>query len=455
MLRLFLRLYVILALGLAGAIWLVNYTFDELLPEANETYNREALRGPAYGMVEQLRPLQGEARQARLAELQPHYGLPLKLVEKDSLALTEREQKLLGDDLLVVRGDFKEFLTRIDTGPQLLEIKLPEEPKWLYLWAYGFLGLCLALVLYFWVRPHWRDLEHIRLAAQRFGDNDLCSRILLPRRSTVRELAGHFNQMAERIESLIANQRELTNAVSHELRTPIARLSFELDQLKQQADPRQSRALIADMYAGLHRDGDAERWRSKKNVMLGLVVVPFFTNFLIRTLAWKTILADDSPVVRFMNWSHINDLLTLLHLTESGRVLNTPLAVVLGLTYNFLPFMVLPLYASLDRMDPRLVEAAQDLYSSPWTALRKITWPLSLPGVVAGTLLTFIPAAGDYINAELLGTTKVSMIGNVIQDQFFVVTDYPTASALSFVLMLAILVLVFFYVRRSGTEDLV
>jgi spermidine/putrescine transport system permease protein len=192
-----------------------------------------------------------------------------------------------------------------------------------------------------------------------------------------------------------------------------------------------------------------------KATLLVLVIAPFFTSFLIRTLAWKTILADDGIVVTVMNALHITDVLTALHLTETGRVLNTPLAVVLGLTYNFLPFMVLPLYASLDRMDPRLVEAAQDLYSSPWTALRKVTWPLSLPGVVAGTLLTFIPAAGDYINAELLGTTKVSMIGNVIQDQFFVVTDYPTASALSFVLMLAILVLVFFYVRRAGTEELV
>src|SRR3989344_2776910 len=225
MLRLFLRLYVILALGLAGAIWLVNYTFDELLPDANETYSREPLRRPAYGLVEQLRPLLGEARQARLAELQRHYGLHLKLIEKDALALTEREQKLLTDGSLLVRGDFSEFITPIDGGAQLLEIKLPQEPK-IYLWAYVLLGLCLAIVLYFWVRPHWRDLEHIRLAAQRFGDNDLGSRILLPRRSTVRELAGHFNQMAERIESLIANQRELTNAVSHELRTPIARLSF-------------------------------------------------------------------------------------------------------------------------------------------------------------------------------------------------------------------------------------
>ncbi|MBC3336567.1 HAMP domain-containing protein [Pseudomonas proteolytica] len=252
MLRLFLRLYIILALGLAGAIWLVNYTFDELLPEANETYNREAMRGPAYGLVEQLRPLPpGPAREARLAELQKHYGLRLGFIDRAAAGLDPREQQLLADGKLVVRGDFMEFITEIDGGAQLLEVKLPVEPRWLYLWAYSLLGLCLAIVLYFWVRPHWRDLEHIRLAAQRFGDNDLGSRILLPRRSTVRELAGHFNQMAERIEHLIANQRELTNAVSHELRTPIARLSFELDQLKQEADPRQSRALIGDMYADL------------------------------------------------------------------------------------------------------------------------------------------------------------------------------------------------------------
>ncbi|MBA1430985.1 ATP-binding protein [Pseudomonas orientalis] len=251
MLRLYLRLYVILALGLAGSIWLVNYGLDAYMPESNETYNREALRGPAWALVEQLRPVRGAARQARLDELQPHYGLRLKLVQRDAQHLSEREHKLLASDQVVVREDFMKFLAPIDDGPQLLEIQLPEEPKWLYLWAYGFLGISLAIVLYFWVRPHWRDLEHIRLAAQRFGDNDLGSRILLPRRSTVRALAGHFNQMAERIESLIANQRELTNAVSHELRTPIARLSFELDQLRQQADPRHSRELIADMYADL------------------------------------------------------------------------------------------------------------------------------------------------------------------------------------------------------------
>ena len=251
MLRLYLRLYLILALGLAGSIWLVNYGLDAYMPESNETYNREALRGPVWALVEQLRPVQAEARQARLDELQPHYGLRLKLVQRDTQDLSEREQKLLAADQVVVREDFMKFLAPIDDGPQLLEIRLPEEPKWLYLWAYAFLGVSLAIVLYFWVRPHWRDLEHIRLAAQRFGDNDLGSRILLPSRSTVRSLAGHFNQMAERIEGLIANQRELTNAVSHELRTPIARLSFELDQLRQQSDPRQSRALINDMYADL------------------------------------------------------------------------------------------------------------------------------------------------------------------------------------------------------------
>ncbi|MGY1447318.1 ATP-binding protein [Pseudomonas chlororaphis] len=250
MLRLFLRLYIILALGLAGAIWAVNYTFSELLPDANETYNREAMRGPGYSLVNQLSPVTGAAREQRLAELQQHYGMRLRLLQADELDLSERERQLLAENKLVVRGDFSEFIANLDGGPQLLSIRLPEEPKWLYFWAYAFLGASLALVLYFWVRPHWRDLELIRLAAQRFGNNDLGSRIRLPRRSNVRDLAQHFNQMASRIEGLIANQRELTNAVSHELRTPIARLSFELDQLKQ-SDPRQSRELIADMYADL------------------------------------------------------------------------------------------------------------------------------------------------------------------------------------------------------------
>jgi spermidine/putrescine transport system permease protein len=187
----------------------------------------------------------------------------------------------------------------------------------------------------------------------------------------------------------------------------------------------------------------AGRWRG---LMLVLVIAPSFASFLLRTNAWKTILADEGIVTSTLN---------ALHLLPDGRILNTGIAVVAGLTYNFLPFMILPLYAALERIDPRLIEAAGDLYASPQTAFRKVTWPLSMPGVVAGTLLTFIPAAGDYINAELLGSTKDRMIGNVIQTNFIEFRDYPTASALSIVLMAAILVLVFSYIRRAGTEDLV
>ncbi|MFE6742687.1 ABC transporter permease [Streptomyces tubercidicus] len=196
----------------------------------------------------------------------------------------------------------------------------------------------------------------------------------------------------------------------------------------------------------------AGRWR---NVVMILVIAPFFTSFLIRTLAWKTILADGGPVVGLLNALHVLDVTSWLGLTEGQRVLATPLAVVCGLTYNFLPFMVLPLYTSLERIDPRLHEAAGDLYARPVTTFRRVTFPLSMPGVVAGTLLTFIPAAGDYINAELLGSTDQKMIGNVIQSQFLRVLDYPTAAALSFLLMAAILAMVTIYIRKSGTEDLV
>jgi spermidine/putrescine transport system permease protein len=185
------------------------------------------------------------------------------------------------------------------------------------------------------------------------------------------------------------------------------------------------------------------RWRS---LLLVLVIAPSFASFLLRTYAWKTILADESPITTFLN---------ALHLLPDGRILNTSIAVIAGLTYNFLPFMVLPLYAALERLDPRLIEASNDLYANPITTFRKVTWPLSLPGVVAGTLLTFIPAAGDYINAELLGSTQDRMIGNVIQTNFIEFRDYPIASALSFMLMATILVLVFTYIRRAGTEDLV
>jgi spermidine/putrescine transport system permease protein len=187
----------------------------------------------------------------------------------------------------------------------------------------------------------------------------------------------------------------------------------------------------------------AGRWR---NVMLILVVAPFFTSFLIRTLAWKIILSDDGWVV---------DVLKALSiLGDNGRLLATPAAVILGLTYNFLPFMVLPLYASLEKMDKRLLEAAADLYATPFAAFRKVTWRLSLPGVVAGTLLTFIPAAGDFVNVQFLGTPNSAMIGTVIESRFLTVLDYPTAAALSFALMLSVLVIVLVYVRRVGAKDL-
>jgi spermidine/putrescine transport system permease protein len=196
----------------------------------------------------------------------------------------------------------------------------------------------------------------------------------------------------------------------------------------------------------------AGRWR---NLILILVIAPFFTSFLIRTLAWKTILSDGGPVVGALNNLHVLDVTSWLGLTAGDRVLATPLAVVCGLTYNFLPFMILPLYTSLERIDGRLHEAAGDLYARPFTTFRKVTFPLSMPGVVSGTLLTFIPASGDYVNAELLGSTNTQMIGNVIQSQFLRILDYPTAAALSFILMAAILIMVTVYIRKSGTEDLV
>ncbi|MEV5001790.1 ABC transporter permease [Nocardioides sp. LML1-1-1.1] len=187
----------------------------------------------------------------------------------------------------------------------------------------------------------------------------------------------------------------------------------------------------------------AGRWRT---LLLVLVIAPFFTSFLVRTLSWKLILADDGFIV---------DTLQTLHLMgEDGRLLATPVAVIAGLVYNFLPFMVLPLYASLEKIDGRLVEAASDLYASPARGFLKVTLPLSMPGVVAGTLLTFIPAAGDYINAQLLGSTNQRMVGNVIQDLFTDTGDYAAAGALSVTLMAIIVAMVVVYIRKAGTEEL-
>ena len=192
-----------------------------------------------------------------------------------------------------------------------------------------------------------------------------------------------------------------------------------------------------------------------KNVMLVAVIAPFFTSFLVRTLSWQFILGDQAWLAEVLRATQLMDLLVAVNLVgDQGNLLATPFAVVAGLTYNFLPFMVLPLYASLEKIDPRLHEAGADLYASPFTTFRKITLPLSLPGLVAGTLLTFIPAAGDYINSELLGNPNTTMIGNVIQN-LFNGGSYPEAAALSVTLMVAIVVLVLLYVRRAGTEDLV
>jgi spermidine/putrescine transport system permease protein len=193
-------------------------------------------------------------------------------------------------------------------------------------------------------------------------------------------------------------------------------------------------------YAIAFRGG---RW---KNALLLLVIVPFFVTYLIRTLSWQTILDDQSVVVDTLKFIGL--------LGDDGRVLATTGAVIAGITYNFLPFMILPLYASLERIDARMLEAGYDLYGSRRTVFTRVTLPLSMPGVVAGALLTFIPAAGDFINAELLGTPRQTMIGNVIQSRYLEVTDYPTAAALSFVLMALILVLVLVWAKIAGTESL-
>ena len=183
-----------------------------------------------------------------------------------------------------------------------------------------------------------------------------------------------------------------------------------------------------------------------KTALLLLVIAPFFVTYLIRTLSWQTILSDSGVVVSVLQ--------TLGLVADDGRVLATTGAVIAGITYNFLPFMILPLYASLERIDHRMLEAGYDLYGSRRAVFTRITLPLSLPGVVAGALLTFIPAAGDFINAELLGTPRQSMIGNVIQSRYLELTDYPTAAALSFVLMALILVMVLAWAKIAGTEAL-
>jgi spermidine/putrescine transport system permease protein len=193
----------------------------------------------------------------------------------------------------------------------------------------------------------------------------------------------------------------------------------------------------------------ARRWPLLQSLMLTLVIAPFFISFLLRTLAWKQIMSDEGPIVVFLK--------SIAVLPSDGHLTGTAFSVIFGLTYNFIPFMTLPLYATLERLDLRYIEAGADLYASPFTVFRTVTIPLSMPGIVSGTLLTFIPAAGDYINAsrDFLGSSSTSMVGNAIETNFLVLQNYPAAAALSIVLMAVILIIVGVYVRRSGTEDLV
>jgi spermidine/putrescine transport system permease protein len=183
-----------------------------------------------------------------------------------------------------------------------------------------------------------------------------------------------------------------------------------------------------------------------RTLLLFIVIAPFFTSFLLRVLAWKTVLGDDGFL--------LGPLKAIGLLPEEFRILATPVAVIFGISYNFFPFMVLPIYVSLEKIDRRLVEAAKDLYAGPVRAFQRITLPLALPGVFAGSLLVFIPAMGDFVNAELLGSVQTRLIGNVIQSRFLVNNDYPTAAALSFMLMAGILAAVFIYARVLGTDEL-
>jgi len=192
----------------------------------------------------------------------------------------------------------------------------------------------------------------------------------------------------------------------------------------------------------------ARRWPLIQALALTLVIAPFFISFLLRTLAWKALMSDETPLVQALK--------ALSILPSDGHLTGTAFSVIFGLTYNFIPFMTLPLYTTLERLDTRYLEAGSDLYASPASTFWRVTVPLSLPGVVSGTLLTFIPASGDYINASasFLGSAQTQMVGNAIEANFISLLNYPEAAALSVILMGVILLLVALYVRRTGTEDL-
>jgi len=189
----------------------------------------------------------------------------------------------------------------------------------------------------------------------------------------------------------------------------------------------------------------AFRGGSRKSTYLFLILLPFFVSFVLRTISWQYILGDNGLL--------LEPLKSLGVLPQSYRVLATSTAVIGGLTYNYLPFMILPIYVALERIDFRVVEAAYDLYASRVQAFLKVIFPLSLPGVFAGVLLNFVPVASDYVNAAVLGGTKNTMIGNIIQDEFLNLQNYPVGAALSFTLMAILLVGIFAYARALGTEQ--
>ena len=182
-----------------------------------------------------------------------------------------------------------------------------------------------------------------------------------------------------------------------------------------------------------------------KSTLFFLILVPFFVSFVIRTVQWKFLLADDGVL--------FGPLKSIGLLPEDFRVLAGPVAVVAGITYNFLPFTALPLYVALERIDKRLVEAAKDLYASRFQAFRKVVLPLSFPGLFAALILTFVPATGDYVNSSVLGSNKTTMIGQIIQSKFLTEGAYPEAAALSVILMIGMLVIALIYARALGTED--
>lgn len=186
----------------------------------------------------------------------------------------------------------------------------------------------------------------------------------------------------------------------------------------------------------------AGRWKS---TLFFLILVPFFVSFVIRTVQWNFILADDGVLFGFLK--------DLGLLPDNFRVLAGPVAVVAGITYNFLPFTALPLYVALDRIDKRLVEAAKDLYATKFEAFRKVVLPLSFPGLFAALVLTFVPATGDYVNSSVLGSNRTTMVGQVIQTKFLTEADYPEAAALSVILMIGMLVIALAYAKVLGTED--